>query len=531
MHEHLTRAATFLRGGFLFLVRGLGEVWAWARANKKYSVPLAVGIIVALAAGGYFLNGQDSPRGADTRRSVSLVSVADVSSGEPITVIGEIRSVAEANVAPDSSGRVIRVYRSLGDYVSAGSVIAEIENASQKAALAQAEAAFDRAKSGSTLSGIGLESAVASGEAARQAAYAAINAAITLKADLSFSNPSGTSPIFYISASDSQLKNTVESGRLQLSSVLKRHASVRTAEMTESELLNELETLLSEAERTREFLANVVTLLSKSIATGNVTEAQIAGNQAEANGALSSVTPLLSSLSGASAAIRSARENQTQGRPGVSADVALAQASLDAAKAVLEKTIIRAPISGTISSIALETGNFVAAGVPAVTIVNTGGLEAVAYLSERDLPLVTVGSVARISGRADGRVSRVSPALDAATRKAEVKIAITSTDPDAPRFVAGQSATIELTPRRTETSTAIFIPVASVKITPDGAVIFIVETGGAESNTGTLVSVPVTLGALSGGKVEITSGLSLNNIIVEDARGLKNGQEVLIRGR
>lgn len=530
MQNHLNRALVFLRGSVSFFGKGLHEFWVWSLSNKKFSIPVLVAVLAAVGVLGFFLNQAASTHEADGRREVELISVADVSSGEPITVIGEIRSVSEADVAPDSSGRIVRVYKKIGDFVGAGAVIAEIENASQRAAVAQAEAALDRAKSVSTLSGISVESALASAEASRQSAYAAMNDAIVRKADETFTN-NGTNKVFIIPVSNSQLKYTLESDRLLIETILSRQNSARALQLSESELLSELAALQSEARTVRTFLTNLTEALSGGIATGSITSGQIEGYEANANVALSVVTALEASLGGASGALKSARENLTQGRSGESADIALAQASLSAANAVLEKTIVRAPISGTINSISLEVGNFAAAGIPSVKIVNVSGLEAVAFLSERDLPFVAPGSSARISGIANGRISRVAPALDSVTRKAEVRIAILQSDVASNRFVAGQSATIELTPVRKSNEQALFIPISSVKITPDGAVVFIVIDADSESQTGTLSAVPVTLGALSGGKVEITSGLSLDNSIVLDARGLKDEQEVFIHTR
>jgi multidrug efflux pump subunit AcrA (membrane-fusion protein) len=75
------------------------------------------------------------------------------------------------------------------------------------------------------------------------------------------------------------------------------------------------------------------------------------------------------------------------------------------------------------------------------------------------------------------------------------------------------------------------VPISAVKITPDGSVVFITTDENAEDGSAVLTSIPVTLGTLSGGKVEITSGLSFDNVIVSDARGLKDGQKVLIKGK
>jgi multidrug resistance efflux pump len=517
MQQHLQNAVTFLRGALIFLAKGIVELSVAAKTHWKISVPAALVLLAGIGALAFFIAPDAASENLDDRRLVSLIAVADVSSGEPITVIGQIQSVSEADVAADASGRVTQVYRSLGEYVAAGSAIGEIENASQRAAVAQAQAALDRAKSGSTLSSISVEGAVTSAESARQAAYGSFADAVRNKADMTFSN-ADTNPIFFVSIANSQLKNTLEAERLSVGTILKRHESARATVLSETSVLQELDTLAAEVVAVRGFLSNLTLALSGAIPTGSVSQADIAGYQTNASAALAAVTTLQSAIANAVTAVRTAEENLTQGRSGESADVAAAQASLDAAKAALEKTIIRAPISGTINSMSLEKGGFVGAGSTVVRIVNTAGLEAVAYLSERDIVRVAPGVSATVSGIAKGRVTKVAPALDPLTRKAEIRVAVL----ESARFVAGQSATIEISPVRTQGDTSIFIPISAVKITPETPVVFTL------SETGTLVENPVVLGSLSGGKVEVVSGISLSSVIVEDARGLKAGQQVVI---
>ncbi len=322
MQTHLARAVTFLSGAFNMLVKGIKELWIWAMANKKISIPallVVVGVVIALS---FFFGGNGPAHEADERREVELVSVADVSSGEPITVIGEIKSVSEASVAPDATGRITRVYRSLGDYVGAGAAIAEIENASQRAAVAQAQASLDRAKSGSTLSGISLEGATAGAEATRQSAYAALYDVVARKGDGAFSNPETAQPVFFVSISNSDLKNTLESKRLAITNILKRHTTARSASLSDSALIAELQKLRTEASEIREFMATLSTALSGGIPSASVSEADIAGFQANASAGLSTAAGLEGSLASAALGIESAKENQTQGRSGESADVA-----------------------------------------------------------------------------------------------------------------------------------------------------------------------------------------------------------------
>jgi multidrug efflux pump subunit AcrA (membrane-fusion protein) len=125
-----------------------------------------------------------------------------------------------------------------------------------------------------------------------------------------------------------------------------------------------------------------------------------------------------------------------------------------------------------------------------------------------------------IGGNVQGSVVRVAGAVDPITKKAEVRISVPASAP----LVAGQSATlaIERAQRTTESGT-ISIPLSAVKITPDGTVVFSLGEGNA------LVARPVELGSLRGAFVEIVSGITLDDSIVTDARGLKEGQVVIVK--
>ena len=75
----------------------------------------------------------------------------------------------------------------------------------------------------------------------------------------------------------------------------------------------------------------------------------------------------------------------------------------------------------------------------------------------------------------------------------------------------------------TKVDERIIVPLSALKITPDGAAVFTVTVDGK------LEAVPVIKGQLFGDNIEITSGISKDTRIVTDARGLKNGQVVLIK--
>lgn len=531
MNEHLVRALTFLRGGLIFIWKASQEFFIVAKAHKLISL----GIIVALVAGSvgisYFFKAK--PEGAtDGRRQVTLLSAGDLSAPEPISLIGEVRSVSEANVAPDASGTVAHVYRSLGDTVGAGAVIADLKSDSQRAGVAQAEAALDKAKTGATITGISLgsaedslTSAISSAKNTIASTYATLDDAVNKKADGMFSNPNSSQPKFIVSTSNSQAVLNVESKRLQIQAVLAREERANTPNDATS-ALQELEILRGDVEKVRDLLSSLVSTLNKAINSASVSETAIANYRADVslalsnvNGTASAVNSAIENLKAKTAAVQVSTENLSGGAS-QNSDVRGAEANLQAAKANLEKTIIRAPIGGTINRLDLEVGSFVNASVPVVYITNARGLEVVVFVSERDIADISVGATVVVGKSVTGKVARLANALDPITKKAEVRISI----PQNTSLVSGSSASVSIarTTKKSAIDAPLTLPLSALKITPEGTIVFTV------ADNGILVPHPVVVGTLAGSRIAVNSGITPDMRIVKDARGLKEGEEVII---
>lgn len=530
MNTHLSRALTFLHGSFSFLSKASKEFFIVAVSHKYVSI----GIVVVLIASGIglsfiFKTKTDAP--ADQRREVTLLSINDLSAPEPVALIGQIRSVHEANITADAPGTVARVYRSLGDFIGAGAIIAELKNDSQRAGVAQAEAALDKAKIGATITGIGLgsaqdnlNSAVTSAKNTILSTYATIDDAVNKKADSVFSNSTSPQPKFLVLSSNSQLVLDAENKRIQIQSVLVRENKAVIPNDAQS-ALQELENLSRDIAQVRELLTTIIATLNKGIASGSVTDAAIAGYRTEVsialgnvNGSASAVNGAIENLRARIAALQVSTENAPSGSA-PSADVRAAQANLQAAQANLEKTLIRSPISGTINRLDLEVGSFVNASVPLVYIANAQGLEIVVFVSERDIGDIAVGANVLVGKSIKGKVSKLATALDPVTKKAEVRISIPQ---DAP-LISGSSVSVSIARnvQKTEIGVPLAIPLSALKITPEGTVVFTVENGKT-------VSHQIITGVLLGSRIEVTSGITADMLIIEDARGLKNDEEVVV---
>lgn len=507
---------------------------------------LKVGVVVVLmgttmAAAIHFLSATPS-NATDTTRlpSVTVRSVRDLSlQTTPLVIAGTVRSTAEATVRAEHSGEVTGVYRALGDYVAAGTIVAELDNASERAAVLQAQGSVDAAQANlnKTTGGSRTESRaileaalVAAKDSAVTtllSAYAAAESAVPGTTDAMFSNPQSATPYFNIVSSDSQLTRNAEQQRVSLGSILLREAGMRNALSSTIKLGDELSHTEEELRTVRTFLDTIINALNKGVPTQDISSADIADNLAAATTARTSVTNSLTAIASARQALAVAENNLAAGViGGQPEDVAAAQAalkqaqgSLAAARANLEKTLVRAPISGTINSFSLQRGDYVQATSPVLVVANNGALEVLAYVTENDARELAVGMSAALSEHGTGTVTRIAPAIDPATKKIEVRIGLTSaTD----TLINGQAVTVEIS--RTARAggkplSKLIIPLSALKISADQTVVFTVSDGILEAHE-------VTLGALLGDRVEITKGVDADMRIVTDARGLRAGQSV-----
>lgn len=509
-------------------------LWSFAKSHRIISAGIVVAVIAGAIGLSYLLPAPEGDKVLTGSRSVTLVRAGDSAATPSLSLVGTVRATREALVSPDASGAVSALYRNLGDYVPAGTVIAELKNDTQRAGVAQARAALQKAESATAVGSIGVSNAESSFSAAQdaaratlQSAYATLDDAVRRKADQAFSSPTSLTPKFNPLSSNSQAVNDAQSGRVAMQPILARHATVQVSGLNADGLLAEMTSLSAEVSTVQSFLQSLVQALNGGIAGGGTSDATLAAFRADASLALSSVNALASTLAGTidnlkarRAAVAIASESLATGDGGVSADVAAAEANLSAALANLEKTLIRAPISGTINRLDLNVGAFVNASQPVVYLTSAGSLEAVVFVSGTDLADIALGAQAQVAGTVEGSVVRVATALDPVTKKAEVRIAL---PPSAP-LVAGQSATVEIARRaRGVAQDAEFsIPLSSLKITPTGPLVFTV------GDDGSLVANPVTIGALRGETVVLESGITADTQIVKDARGLKEGERVVV---
>jgi RND family efflux transporter MFP subunit len=230
------------------------------------------------------------------------------------------------------------------------------------------------------------------------------------------------------------------------------------------------------------------------------------------------------------------------------AQFAEAKARLDELKITLSNTLIVSPVDGFVGKRFLDAGAFASTNTPVASVVDIRTVRMVTNLVERDVKRVPTGTPALVEVDAfpgekfNGRVSRVAPVFDPATRTAEMEIEVPN---PGFRLKPGMYARVQLT---VETKNdALTVPRTAV-INVDGkdGVFVAVKTdgtqsgargsqrgsessGGARSGASmTAKFLPVETGIRDGDNIEITGGLSDGaQVITTGAGGLKDGDPIV----
>lgn len=206
------------------------------------------------------------------------------------------------------------------------------------------------------------------------------------------------------------------------------------------------------------------------------------------------------------------------------AGLADATARLANADKQLDRTSIRAPFAGVVSERQVNAGDVLQVGNPAATVVDPGSLRLEATVPVSALGILKVGSPVdfQVSGYDDksfaGRIERINPAVDPATRQVRIYVGIPNL---AGRLVAGLFAQGRVA---TERKTAVAVPLSALDFKAAAPSVRRIRGGKVE-----LVAVELGLQDDVLQLVEITAGLAAGDtVLVGPAAGVAAGTPVRI---
>lgn len=507
----------------------LHKLYSW---YGRRTVHIVLFLTITLLIGGLFLKGTGEEE-AIVETSLPTIRVAtagNLAGGSSINLIGTVKAFSQAQIETEVPGRVVSVRTTLGDTVNAGEVIAVLENNSEQAAVLQAQGVYEGALAAAAQSTVSVEEATNNLQAANDRAGNAVRAAYTTSDDIVNTL---ADQVFTKDSNERIIGVRLDASGTAVSLVAKRNqltAMLQTwsEEVNQINRTGDLKTALTQADARTQAVRTLIEDLTALMVDQNpgifsVSEltsltAQFQSARADLNAVLANLDTARTSITAATEAVNKARLGGS-GNVVSAADAIVKQAlgGLRAAQANLEKTILRSPITGTVNALSVDLGDFVSSFTRIAEVANNDALIVTTYVGEADRERLVVGDVVMIEGSVEGTVTAIAPAVDAATKKVEVRIAA-----DSETLKSGDTVSITLKNSgvtQEQITAPLFVPLTAVKFTETAGTVFVVEDN-------TLVTRPVEVGEVRGAFVEITSGITPTTQIVIDARGRAAGQKV-----
>jgi membrane fusion protein (multidrug efflux system) len=228
----------------------------------------------------------------------------------------------------------------------------------------------------------------------------------------------------------------------------------------------------------------------------------------------------------AGAIAQQAYKNSQQAVASARARLAATEARLRATGNLERDTRVIAASPGIVSKRLVESGEHVLKGTPLFTIVRNNVLELAAAVPSRQSTALRVGQVVHFvaEGRQfDGRVARVSPTIDPATRAVTVYVQVNN---PGGTLKGGTFATGRVVSRTLPNVLAV--PTAALRQAPEDGHPFVYRIDGKTINV-----APVQLGAIDErqGLAQVTDGLQAGErVIVGNVGTLGRGMQATIAG-
>jgi len=202
------------------------------------------------------------------------------------------------------------------------------------------------------------------------------------------------------------------------------------------------------------------------------------------------------------------------------AQVRQAEANVAPIRARLRELRITSPISGVVTRLNIENGSVISTQTVVATVATTRPIEVHVPLPETDLARLRKTSIVRVRVDAvpdrlfEGKIARIAPALDPASRSARLVVVVPNADL-ALRPGMFARVTVVFDERQ-----AIVIPTDAIIRRGDAAVVFTVKDDTVQERA-------VRTGYVEGSSSEIIEGLSAGEtLVIFGQQGLRDGMKV-----
>lgn len=496
---------------------------------KKSPIISGIVILVVVIVIGILLFGGNS-----SKRETMVIQRSDFVS--EVSASGKVVASQAADLGFDQSGRVANVYVKIGDKVKTGAIIANIENSTIRADIAQKQATLEKeqANLASLQRGTRPERlAIYEQEYADKSAtlviamnnaYLEIESAILNGTDTLFENGNSVNPTIQVNVSSTISKRAIETERLQITEKLedwKKSLATLTGTPDAIKIRAAKAVSTSAISAVNVFMNNLATI-TNDLTTGSSGSTQSvideqrevvnSAGQDVSTAATAEQTSFTTWSSAYNTLILEKSGSTKEDVAAQSSQVKSSQADLLNAEAQLRKTIITAPFDGIITKLDVKIGEITSPGDSDIAIMSAGTFEVESFIPEINIARIKVSDPAEITLDAYGTsivfpasIIFIDPAETLRDGVSTYKTRLRFTDQDE-RIRSGMTANIRIT---TEKKPGVIVVPRSIIMDRDGAkyVQTIVDDE--------IVEVQVTTGSSTGlGQTEIISGLNEGDVVV-----------------
>ncbi|MGG4212023.1 efflux RND transporter periplasmic adaptor subunit [Paenibacillus sp. FSL L8-0638] len=443
--------------------------------NKK-SALIATTLLLSVALAG--CGGGEAPAAPTTAQQAIPVQVAKVAKGsinDSTGIIGSFAPKETAQVSPKISGKIQSINLTVGQKVNKGDTLFTIDQKDLQDSIKQSQESYQVALANLKQAESGAAQSVQQAESSVDQAKSALV----------------------------QQDNTITQAQ---TSLVDAQSSVRDAQNT----LNRNQQLFSAGALSQSELEQ--SQIAHRRALTAVENAQITLHNAQTSKQSAQTT-----YSNAQKSLRLAQ--QKTGIDVARASVNQAKSSLDTARSQLVDTVVKAPISGTISVVTGTQGQMVSAQSAVATIANTNPIIAKVNVSESELLKMQVGSsvtvgVDSLNKRIEAKVSAVNPVMDNDLKAYPVEISVPNGSGE---LKSGMVVTVYM---KSEAPKNILVSQDAITEQAGKKYAYVVE--------GTVAKrVEVQTGQESAKQVEVTKGLAEGqNVVVKGVSLLTDGAKI-----
>jgi RND family efflux transporter MFP subunit len=209
------------------------------------------------------------------------------------------------------------------------------------------------------------------------------------------------------------------------------------------------------------------------------------------------------------------------------AQLTQSQARLEELRINLANTVIVSPVNGFVAKRNTDAGAYASQNAPVAEVVDISTVRLVANVVEKDMRRVSPGDAARVEVDAfpgetfNGRIARVAPVLDPATRTAQIEVEIPNTTN---RLKPGMYARVNLTVE--QRANALVVPANAIVDRDGQRGVFLAS----ENNTAAFR--PVEIGIEDTARIEVLTGLTeRDRVITTGAAALQDGDRIVLAGQ